>query len=473
MSDTNRNSFTPRHTAGTVVLSGDRPLPHDLRAEGAVLGCMLIDPAAAEAAGNLLAPESFFHPGHQELFRILKELTSNKVRTTLDMVTVSATLEKAGLLERIGGMPYLSQLMNSVPSAANIEEYAYIVRDHAVLRRLIETGMRITDRCFEPREEVNEILDTLEKEVFELSKHQGRADYVHISQRIKKAVEYMDKLSRNDDEVRGLQTGFTDLDRLITGLKGGEMTVLAARPSIGKTAFALNIVSNIALGKSRAPVGVFSLEMSTESLVLRLLCSLAQINLGDIRDRAISTARWSELINASARLKEAPIYIDDSGDLDVLELRTKSRRMVREHGVRFIVIDYLQLLKAVGGNRNSTRENEVSQMSGRIKGLAKELNIPIMVLAQLNRQAEQAGQRPRLSHLRESGAIEQDADVVALLHRDRELETNKGNIGEGTDAELIIAKHRNGPTGTVPLTFLSQYTRFADRSPVSDADVPA
>ncbi|MEI8079466.1 MAG: DnaB-like helicase C-terminal domain-containing protein, partial [bacterium] len=178
-------------------------------------------------------------------------------------------------------------------------------------------------------------------------------------------------------------------------------------------------------------------------------------------------------INASARLKDAPIYIDDSGDLDVLELRAKSRRMVREHGVRFIVIDYLQLLRPVGGNRNSTRENEVSQMSGRIKGLAKELNIPIMVLAQLNRQAEQPGQRPRLSHLRESGAIEQDADVVALLHRDRELETNKGNIGEGTDAELIIAKHRNGPTGTVPLTFLSQYTRFADRSPVSDAEVPA
>ena len=283
----------------------------------------------------------------------------------------------------------------------------------------------------------------------------------------------MDKLSRNDDGVRGLQTGFTDLDRLITGLKSGEMTVLAARPSIGKTAFALNIVSNIALGKSHAPVGVFSLEMSTESLVLRLLCSLAKINLGDIRDRAISTARWNELITASARLKEAPIYIDDSGDLDVLELRTKSRRMVREHGVKFIVIDYLQLLRAVGSNRNSTRENEVSQMSGRIKGLAKELKIPIMVLAQLNRQAEQPGQRPRLSHLRESGAIEQDADVVALLHRDRELETNKGNIGEGTDAELIIAKHRNGPTGIVPLTFLSQYTCFGDRSPVSDADVPA
>ncbi len=264
MSDTSSNtSYTPRHTAGTVVLSGDRPLPHDLRAEGAVLGCMLIDAAAAETAANLLAPESFFHPGHQELFRILKELTNNKVRTALDMVTVSSTLEKAGLLERIGGMPYLSQLMNSVPSAANIEEYAYIVRDHAVLRRLIETGMRITDRCFEPREEVGEILDTLEREIGELAKHQGRTDYVHVSQRIKKAVEYMDKLSRNDDESRGLQTGFADLDKLITGLKGGDMLVLAARPSIGKTAFALNIVSNVALGKSRAPVGVFSLEMST------------------------------------------------------------------------------------------------------------------------------------------------------------------------------------------------------------------
>jgi len=296
---------------------------------------------------------------------------------------------------------------------------------------------------------------------------------VHVSQCIKKAVEHMEKLSSQDADSRGLQTGFTDLDKLITGLKPGDMIVLAARPSIGKTAFALNIVANVALGKSRAPVGVFSLEMSTESLVLRLLCSLAQISLGDIRDRAISTARWAELLRAAGQLKEAPIYIDDSGDLDVLELRTKGRRMVREHGVKFLVIDYLQLLKAVGGNRNTTRENEVSQMSGRIKGLAKELGVPIMVLAQLNRQAEQPGQRPRLSHLRESGAIEQDADIVAMLHRDPELETTKGSIGEGTDAELIIAKHRNGPTGIVPLTFLSQYTRFADRSPVADADVPA
>ncbi|MFA5204610.1 MAG: replicative DNA helicase [Lentisphaeria bacterium] len=464
---------TPRRTAGALVLSGDRPLPHDLRAEGAVLGCMLIDPTAADTAGNLLAPDSFFQPAHQELFRTIKELTGGKVKMALDMVTLTAALDKAGVLERIGGVPYLTQLMNSVPSAANVEEYSHIVRDHAVLRRLIETGMRITDRCFEPREEVNEILDSLEKEVLELSMHQGRTDFVHVSQCIKKAVEHMEKLSSQDADSRGLQTGFTDLDKLITGLKPGDMIVLAARPSIGKTAFALNIVANVALGKSRAPVGVFSLEMSTESLVLRLLCSLAQISLGDIRDRAISTARWAELLRAAGQLKEAPIYIDDSGDLDVLELRTKGRRMVREHGVKFLVIDYLQLLKAVGGNRNTTRENEVSQMSGRIKGLAKELGVPIMVLAQLNRQAEQPGQRPRLSHLRESGAIEQDADIVAMLHRDRELETTKGSIGEGTDAELIIAKHRNGPTGIVPLTFLSQYTRFADRSPVADADVPA
>ena len=286
---------------------------------------------------------------------------------------------------------------------------------------------------------------------------------------------YLERLNTKDPSVLGIQTGFEALDRIIMGLRPGEMFVLAARPSIGKTALALNMAENMALCSERpVPVGIFSLEMGVQQLVLRLLCSMARISLGDVRDCALTGGRWADVGRAADRLRKAPIYIDDcAAQMDIIELRGRARRMKQEFDIGVLFIDYLQLLRPVGGNRNSTRENEVAQMSGGIKGLAKELNIPIVVLAQLNRQAEQTGQRPKLSHLRESGAIEQDADVVALLHRERDVENQLSSDGlTGIESELIVAKHRNGQTGVAPLLFIPAYTRFENRSPISDEDVP-
>ena len=463
---------------GTIgpLLAGDRMLPNSPSAEMAVLGCMLLEPACIDAvSGKLKLPGCFFNPAHQQLFELLVRLANEKPRDAIDLITVADALRAAGLLEKVGGHAGLTQMMNMVPSAANVEQYVGIVRDNAILRRLVQTGAEIAARAYDPQESVPALIDRIETEIFSVAKLQGTGELVPVRDLINDAIHYLDKLNAKDPTILGLQTGYADLDRLITGLRAGEMFVLAARPSVGKTALALNIATNIALRSSgnSAPkaVGIFSLEMSAHLLVVRLLCSLARVNIGDIRDAALSNARWNEVMDAAHRIHSAPLFIDDSGDLDILELRAKARRLKQKEDISLLIIDYLQLLKPAGQNRNSTRENDVSQISGGIKSLAKELNIPIIVLAQLNRQAEQTD-KPRLAHLRESGAIEQDADVVALLHRERGIEATPGDIHEGTDAELILAKHRNGPTGIVRLTFIPAYTQFKDRSPVSDRDVP-
>ncbi len=450
----------------------DRPMPHNREAESAVLGCMLLDPANAidVATSRLNFPGSFYDTAHQQTFRMLLELSNSPNRSSIDLITLTDALEKAGRLEEAGGRSYLMQLLNAVPTAANVEHYVRIVHDTAVLRRLINTSSEMLEKCFEPHEDLRELLDYFESEVTSVTGLSAGGGTAAVRDIIMEVVEYVDKLHKGDQEALGVRTGFPDLDRYITGLRPGDMFVLAARPSIGKTALALNIGSSIAL-RDAIPVGIFSLEMSTKLLVLRMLCSEARVSLSDIKEGAISTGRWHEIMEAGQRLKQAPIYIDDTGGLDIVELRARARRMKREHDIQILIIDYLQLLRAEG-NRNSTRENEVSKMSGGIKALAKELDIPIIVLAQLNRQAEQPGQRPRLAHLRESGAIEQDADVVALLHREREIENEQPVSEDCVPAELIIAKHRNGPTGVVELLFLGKYTRFESKSRIPDEDVP-
>ncbi len=458
------------------LLAGDRPLPHNVEAEVAVLGSVLLDPATAldSAVARLNFDNAFYDPRHQRIFAALTKLGSERARGAIDLITLSNSLAKEGCLEDVGGRPYLSQILNSVATAANVEHYVEIVHETAVLRNLIRTGMDVVDRCFEPREDVRGLLDEIESDVLAVTGLTETTAVRPVRDLMLGAINYLDKLHSGDEDVLGLQTGYPDLDGILTGLRPGEMTVLAARPSIGKTALALNIALNMVLREEPAGVGIFSLEMSAELLVLRLLCSYARVGLSDIRDGALSPGRWEEIMRAGQILRETPIYIDDTGGLDILELRTKARRMKREFDVKVLIIDYLQLLRANVG-ANATRENEVARMSGGIKALSKELGVPIIVLAQLNRQAEQPGQRPRLAHLRESGAIEQDADVVALLHREREIETSEGSMGaptEGMDAELIIAKHRNGPTGIVPLTFIPAYTRFESRSRIPDEDVP-
>ncbi len=467
----------PKSNSHVTLLGGDKPLPHNTEAEIAVLGSVLLDPITAldTASSALNFAESFYHPAHQEIFQALLSLGNGEgSRQAIDIVTLADTLDKRGKLESAGGRAYLAQINNSVPTAANIEYYVDIVHQNALLRRLIRSSTDILEKCFQPQDSVKELIDGIESEILAITNLKQGGDTVAVGDLIFDAIDHMEKLRQKDPTIMGLPTGFDSLDDIILGLRPGEMFVLAARPSIGKTALALNMAENIAMCSEPRAAGIFSLEMSTKQLVLRLLCSQARISLGDIRDCALSQGRWQEIMQAGDRLRKAPIYIDDtSANLDVVELRARARRMKREHDIQVLFIDYLQLLRPVGGNRNTTRENEVAQMSGGIKSLAKELEIPVVVLAQLNRQAEQQGQRPKLSHLRESGAIEQDADVVALLHRERDTDSETPiDPRSGIEAELIVAKHRNGRTGIANLVFIPAFTRFENRSPIAEEDVP-
>lgn len=464
------SSYTPDKS---TINGGDRPLPRNLEAETAVLGAILLDPqnALEPALRCLRFPNSFFHPPNQIIFNEMIKLNKDRGAGSIDLVTLNDYLEKQGKLEEIGGAAYLRRVMNSLPTAANIEHHVDIVYENAVLRRLIETGSEIVDRCYGQEENVRTLIDHIESEISSVTNLRSGSEAVPLGEQMLDVINYLEKVQNNDPGAMGIQTGYPDLDKLIYGLKPGDMFVLAARPSIGKTALALNIAENIALGSEPSEIGIFSLEMSTKMLSLRFLCSQARVNIADIRENAISRGRWEEICEKAGKLRKAPIFIDDvSAGLDIIELRNRARRMKREHGIKALVIDYLQLMRPSNTNRNSTRENDVSQISGSIKSLANELEIPIMVLAQLNRQAEQVGARPKLAHLRESGAIEQDADVVALLHRDREESINPNS--QQVEAELIVAKHRNGPTGLVPLLWMPNYTRFESRTSIADEDVP-
>ena len=458
------------------LLRGDRPLPHNTAAEIAVIGSILLDPSSTldVASAALDFRGSFYNPAHREIFDVLLEMGRQGRGDTIDLVTLEDELTRRNKLEEVGGRAYLSRLMNSVATAANIEHYIEIVHGNAVLRRLIGNSVDVLERCYAPDKPVKELLDDIEQEITEISRLRQSHDLTCVSDAVYDAVTYIEKLQSHDPSIMGLQTGFHDLDQIILGLKGGEMFVLAARPSIGKTAMALNMAEHIALRGQEAAVGIFSLEMNTRQLVLRLLCSLARINLADIRDCSVSRGRWTEVMERSQELRQAPIYIDDaSASLDIVELRARARYMKQQHDIQVLFVDYLQLIKPAGGNRNTTRENEVARISGGLKGLAKELDIPIVVLAQLNRQAEQTGQRPRLAHLRESGAIEQDADIVALLHRERDVDAvAPGQENQGIESELIIAKHRNGRTGIAHMLFFPMYTRFENASGITDEDIP-
>ncbi len=470
MTDNSTNIF---HSAREVVSDGDRPLPRNLEAETAVLAAILLDPQNAidPCIRSLRFPHSFFSPAHQIIFESMIELNQSRGAGAIDLLTVKDLLEKKGKLEEVGGAAFLRRIMNSLPTAANVEHYVEIVYENAVLRRLIQTGSEIVDRCYEQEGSVRELVDRIESEISSVINLRTSSEAVALGEQMLGVIQYLEEVQNNDPAAMGIQTGYPDLDRLIYGLRPGEMFILAARPSIGKTALALNMAENIALHGDSRPVGIFSLEMSTKMLALRFLCSQARVNIADIRENTIARGRWEQICDKAAALRKAPIYIDDaSAGLDVIELRNRARRMKREHDIQLLFIDYLQLLRPVNSNRNSTRENEVAQISGGIKGLANELEIPIVILAQLNRQAEQPGARPKLGHLRESGAIEQDADVVALLHRDRDEKADSDN--SQMEAELIVAKHRNGPTGLVPLMWMPSYTRFESRSSIADEDVP-
>jgi replicative DNA helicase len=450
---------------GLRLPEAHRPLPASLDAEKGVLSSILLSPkdTLTTAIEKGVSDQYFHHPAHGTIYAVLEDLW--KKNSPIDLITITQTLADRNLLEQVGGPAYLANLQTFLPTATNAEYYIDIMREKHLLRRMISACTASASRCYEEQGEVKVLIDDIEKEIFSVTEDRVRGELPDIKQHVNDAIDAIEKLYQNKGEVTGVPTGFKILDNMTSGMHPSEMIVIAARPSMGKTALAMNIAEHVAVDKN-IPVAVFSLEMSAQQLVQRLLCSRARVNLQSIRTGLLPKNAHQSLFKVSQEYGNSKMLIDDTAGLSINELRAKSRRLMDKHGLGLIVIDYLQLLKSPSKRGQENRQIEIAEISGGIKALAKELKIPIIVLAQLNRKAEEAGRggKPRISDLRESGSIEQDADVVGLLYRaayyakDEEEKTEKGG-----EAELIIAKQRNGPTGEVPLTFLSEFTRFETR----------
>jgi replicative DNA helicase len=443
-----------------------RAPPHSVEAEQGVLGSMLIAPQEAiPAAIERISEPYFYIPAHQIVYRVLVEQWN--AGHAIDLITFTQTLRDQNLLETIGGAVFVTSLFTFVPTAANIDYYLEIVREKYVLRQIIATCTEGVRRAYEEQGEVNALLDEVEQSVFSVSEAQARVQLEPMKKHVMGALERIEKLFENKGSISGIPTGFKDFDRMTSGLHPAEMTVIAARPSMGKTALAMNIAEHVAV-QQKLPVAIFSLEMSSQQLVQRMLCSRARVTLEHARDGFLSENDFPKLTHAASHLAEAPIFIDDSAAITILELRAKARRLKSRESIGLVVIDYLQLLRGTSRRGQDNRQLEISEISAGIKGLAKELNIPVIVVAQLNRNPEMrtgSGKgRPRLADLRESGSIEQDADVVGLLIREEYYaDTDEERDDLEGKAELIIAKQRNGPIGEIKLTFLKEYTRFEDR----------
>jgi len=440
-----------------------RAPPHSLEAEQGVLGSMLIAPQdVIPECVEKIKEEYFYVPAHQTVFRVLVEQWS--AGQAIDLITFTQTLRDQNVLETIGGASFVTSLFTFVPTAANVEYYLEIVRDKYVLRQIITCteGVR---RAYEEQGEVGPLLDEVEHNIFKVGDDRFKSQLLTMKEQVMGALESIEKLYERRGGITGLSTGFIELDRLTSGLHPAEMVVIAGRPSMGKTALAMNMAEHVAVNQ-RKPVAVFSLEMSSQQLVQRMLCSRARVNLQRVRDGFLGERDFPSLTAAASKLADAKIFIDDSPSLEILELRAKARRLKAQQNVELVLIDYLQLLRSATRRAKENRQLEISEISAGLKALAKELNIPVIVVAQLNRQPEaRSGGKPRLSDLRESGSIEQDADLVGLLVRPEIYEEDEEARAEKEgEAELIIAKQRNGPVGEIPLTFLKEFTRFEDRA---------
>jgi replicative DNA helicase len=452
----------------------DRLPPHSLEAEQGVLGCVLVSPhdCLGECIEKLKrGAEVFYDLRHQTLYNELVAMYDEK--EPIDLITLPQRLKDKQLLEGVGGLAYVSSLPDAVPSAANLSYYLEIVREKYVLRKMIHTCTDIVGRVYEHEGEVDSLLDEVEREVLQIVESRETGTMMGVKELVHKAINTIEDYHQRQGMLTGLSTGFPDLDKMTSGLHGGEMIVLAARPSMGKTSLAMNIAESVAVDQ-QIPVGVFSLEMTSESLILRMLCSRARVNLRNIREGFLAERDFPKLTGAAGKLSQSPLFIDDTSGLSILQLRAKARRMATQYGIKLFVVDYLQLLHSTA-RRAENRQQEIADISNGLKGLAKELDVPVIVLSQLNREFEKDKDRkPRLSDLRESGAIEQDADVVALLYK---AKTGDEDEGGGREEEvvavnLLIAKQRNGPTGDVHLTFMKTYTRFESAAKVSADDVP-
>ena len=462
--------FGKSKSAPSLVL--DRVLPNSLDAEMAVLGAMLLSPAeAGSQVRERLSENHFYYAAHSVIFREIAVLQD--AMQAVDLITLTQRLQDKNQLEEIGGPVYLSDLVTRVPTTANVEQYIDIVWEKHLLRQLIGAAHDVIARSFEQQDDVKTWIDEVEQQIFEITAEKTATGARPVRDMIKDAMASIEKLYDQRGAISGIPTGFRELDRMTSGLHNSQMIVIAARPSMGKTALAMNIAENCAIDHN-IPVGVFSLEMSSEELVKRMLCSKAKVNLRKIRDGFLSERDFHPLTTAASQLMKAPLFIDDSAGLSINQVRARARRLKQQHDIRLLVIDYMQLMRAPSRRADLSRQVEIADISSGVKALAKELKIPIIVLSQLNRQPEaREGGRPRLSDLRESGAIEQDADVVGLLVRPEVYAEEEGDkAAEKGKAVLVIAKQRNGPTGEVNLTFLSEYTRFEDQALVSEEDIP-
>jgi replicative DNA helicase len=468
---------TRRRRPGTAEGSRvDRLPPHSPEAEQGVLGCVMLSPN--DCMGICIeklkgGPETFYDLRHQTIFSILGEMYDS--REAIDLITLQQRLKNKQLLDEVGGLAYLSALPDMVPSSANLEYYLDIVREKFLLRKMIQTCTDVVARVYDYEGEVDTLLDEVEKEVLRINESRVQENVVTVKDLVKKAISTIEEFHKRQGMLTGLGTGFNDLDKMTSGLHPGEMIVVAARPSMGKTSLAMNIAEHVAI-EQKLPVGVFSLEMSSDSLVLRMLCSRSRVNMRNVRDGFLAERDFPKLTGAAGKLANAPLFIDDSSGLSILQLRAKARRMHQQYGIKLFVIDYLQLLHSTARKAAENRQQEISDISSGIKSLAKELKVPVIVLSQLNRELERdKNRKPRLSDLRESGAIEQDADLVGLLYKPSSGEDEDGNAPaeeEAVPINLLIAKQRNGPTGDVHLTFLKSFTRFESAAKVSDEDVP-
>jgi replicative DNA helicase len=430
--------------------------PQSIEAEQSVLGSMLIDKEVVPVVMEILKPEDFYRPDHKEIYDVIIELFDRA--QPIDLITVSERLKLHGKLELVGGLEYITNIATEVPTTANVKHYAKIVEEKALLRKLIKASSDIVDLGFSASEEVPFILDKAEQNIFDILQNRSSQGFVPIKDVLVDTFGKLEELYNNKGNITGIPTGFADLDFKTSGLHNSDLILIAARPAMGKTAFALNLAQNAAI-HSNVPVAIFSLEMSREQLVNRLLCSEAMVDSNRMKTGKLEDNDWQKVAKALGPLSEAPIFIDDTPGVSITEIRAKCRRLKLEHNLGLVIIDYLQLMQG-SRSKSENRQQEISEISRSLKILAKEINVPVITLSQLSRAPEaRTDHRPILSDLRESGAIEQDADIVMFLYRDDYYnpETEKKNI-----AEVILAKHRNGSTGTVELVWLGQYTKFAN-----------
>jgi replicative DNA helicase len=460
--------FPRQKTSSTI----DRLPPSSVEAEQGVLGCMLLCPkeCIGEAVEKLKGgPEMFYDLRHQTLFQTLVEMADEDTR--VDMITLQQRLKNRKLLDGVGGLAYIASLPDQVPAAAGIDYYIDIVVEKYRLRKMIQTCASITSRIYEHEGEVDVIMDEAERDILNISGEDDGGGAQSIRVLVQGTIAQIEDYVSNKGKLTGIATGFVDFDIMTTGLHPGEMVVIAARPSVGKTSLAMNIADFTSV-ESKIPTGVFSLEMTKEQLVLRMMCSRARLDIRAIKDGFLKERDFPKLTGAAGKIAGSPLYIDDTGVLSILQLRAKARRMCQQYGIKLFVIDYLQLLHSTS-RKADNRQQEIADISGGIKALSKELRVSIIVLSQLNREVEKRDGSPRLSDLRESGAIEQDADLVGLLYKDKEDDKEETNADDmAQPVTLYIAKQRNGPTGDVSLTFLKNYTRFESAARVSSEDIP-